>query len=246
MELSVISYNRTTRVNLWKAPHRRRPLKVSLRRECRASRSAGGRGESGLKSLRIRTAGDKERIHQRRLADLSSAPQTPRKRMDGELLLDFLAGIARRYPQRGMVLFLCIGTDRSTGDAFGPLIGSMLKRQGWPHVIGTMEEPCDARMLEGIGERLPQDKVVVAVDACLGKPGSVGFYLGSEGPLRPAQATGAIFPQLGNYSIAGVVNTIGPKPYMTLQTTSLHTVMTMAVEAAERIRQAWERQDHSM
>nr|WP_270165191.1 spore protease YyaC [Paenibacillus sp. SYP-B4298] len=199
-----------------------------------------------MKSVRIRTNGDQERCRQRRLNELKSAPQPLRKRMDGELLLEFLTGIARCYPQRGRILFLCIGTDRSTGDAFGPLIGSMLRRQGWPHVIGTMEEPCDARMLEQIEDRLPQDKVVVAIDACLGKPGSVGMYLAAEGPLRPAQATGAIFPQLGNYSIAGVVNTIGPKPYMTLQTTSLHTVMNMAAETAELVRLAWGRQDHSM
>ncbi|MFC3788827.1 spore protease YyaC [Paenibacillus sp. GCM10012307] len=189
--------------------------------------------------MRISTGNDKARSHQRRLAALRSEPHMVRKRMNEEELLEFLTEVAGRHPRRDEMLFVCIGTDCSTGDAFGPLIGSLLKEQGWLHVIGTMKQPCDANRLAALEEEILPGKIVFAIDACLGKPLSVGSYLAAEGPIRPAQAVGAIWPQVGNYSIAGVVNMIGPKPYMTLQTTSLHTVMQMAATVAELIGKAW-------
>ena len=48
-----------------------------------------------------------------------------------------------RASGRRQVVFLCIGTDRSTGDSLGPLIGSKLAAEvtGDVTVIGTLEHP---------------------------------------------------------------------------------------------------------
>ena len=58
---------------------------------------------------------------------------------------------------RDGVVFLCIGTDRSTGDSLGPLIGYKLKEQKIRRVeiVGTLERPvhCDA-LLFGYLEHL--------------------------------------------------------------------------------------------
>ncbi|MFF2886592.1 spore protease YyaC [Paenibacillus sp. NPDC057967] len=163
---------------------------------------------------------------------------------DAEGLSEFMASIARREPDPDRILFICIGTDRSTGDAFGPLLGSMLKEQGWKHVIGTLEEPCDAHAVESAVCRAAvlqgSDKLtLIAVDACLGKPQSVGGFITREGSLQPGAATGRRLPAVGDYSIAGVVNLNGVKAYGMLQTTSLHLVMGMAKQAARAIREAW-------
>lgn len=156
----------------------------------------------------------------------------------------FLAAIAKREPDPDRVVFICIGSDRSTGDAFGPLLGTMLKEQGWRHVIGTLEEPCDAHAVEAAvnkAERLQESErmTVVAVDACLSKMQSVGGYIAKDGPLQPGAATGRKLPAVGDYSIAGVVNMHGVKAYGMLQTTSLYLVLKMAKAAAEAIRAAW-------
>ncbi|XEC93598.1 spore protease YyaC [Paenibacillus tarimensis] len=164
---------------------------------------------------------------------------TGAKRTDGTGLAQFMAGIAARYPDKDEILFLCIGSDRSTGDAFGPLVGAKLAGQGWRYVIGTLNDPCDAKRLPQAIAGLPPDKTVIAVDACLGRPESVGAYLVADGPLVPAEALGANMPEVGNYSIAGVVNVFGPKPYAALQTTSLHAVMRMADTLAEAVFAAW-------
>ncbi|MFD0673984.1 spore protease YyaC [Cohnella sp. GCM10027633] len=159
------------------------------------------------------------------------------KRVDAAGVADFIRRICR---DRGLdeLTFVCIGTDRSTGDSLGPLVGTMLEERGFPRVIGTMREPCDADRLPLLAERLSADnndgtRTIIAIDACLGRPESVGAYLVSEGPLVPAQSVGRGFPPIGAYSIAAIVNRTGPKPYWTLQTTSLYKVMGMAQEIAD-------------
>ncbi|SFF29528.1 putative sporulation protein YyaC [Paenibacillus catalpae] len=156
-----------------------------------------------------------------------------------ESLQTFLTEVASRHPDRSQIVFVCIGTDRSTGDSFGPLVGSKLEERGWPHVFGTLKRPCDAERFAEALEQSAEHAVVIAVDACLGKPQSVGGYITAEGPLIPGQATGARLSAVGHYSIAGVVNASSHKPYMTLQTTSLYAVMQMAETVAELVDQAW-------
>ncbi|RCW44312.1 putative sporulation protein YyaC [Paenibacillus prosopidis] len=134
---------------------------------------------------------------------------------------------------------MCIGSDRSTGDSFGPLVGTMLQERGWPHVIGTLQKPCDAHAVEHAAAAVSEDSIVIAIDACLGKMKSIGRYIVTAGPLQPGKAIGRRLPAIGHYSIAGVVNANGPKAYWMLQTTSLYLVMQMAKEVAGAIDAAW-------
>lgn len=159
-------------------------------------------------------------------------------RVDRAGLARFAARIAAHHPLSEMT-FLCIGTDRSSGDCLGPWIGTLLAEAGFERVIGTLEHPCDAEKLPDVIALLPEGGTVLAIDACLGRPESVGAYLVSAEPLIPARSIGRPFPPIGSYSIAGIVNAAGPKPYWTLQTTSLYRVMHMAREAAEAIIRAW-------
>ncbi|MNZ84669.1 hypothetical protein D3C78_1034330 [compost metagenome] len=115
----------------------------------------------------------------------------------------------------------------------------MLKELGWTRVMGTLAQPCDAHAVEHAARLLQQDDIVIAIDACLGKPTSVGGFLLSEEALQPGKAIGRRLPPVGQYSIAGVVNSSGPKAYWKLQTTSLYLVLQMAKEAAEAINTAW-------
>lgn len=157
----------------------------------------------------------------------------------GDNLNEFLASVAFLYPDRSRITFLCIGTDRSTGDCFGPLVGTMLEEQGWTQVIGTMKQPCDAYKVAEAANTIMDRDIVIAIDACLGKPQMVGQYRTIEGPLKPGQATGVNLPAVGQFSIAGIVNAISPKPYMTIQTTSLYHVMQMAATVARAVELAW-------
>ncbi|WP_127533555.1 spore protease YyaC [Paenibacillus kobensis] len=166
------------------------------------------------------------------------APQRTKITVDAEGVRNFLAPVAAQLRRGAACAFVCIGTDCSTGDAFGPLVGTALKARGWSRVYGTMEHPLDAVRLSSEGIIVPEDTIVVTIDACLGKADSVGKFAVAEGPLQPGEGVGLQLPPIGDYSIAAVVNQLGPKPYWTLQTTSLHLVMRLADEAAEAIDDA--------
>lgn len=115
-----------------------------------------------------------------------------------------------RASGRRQVVFLCIGTDRSTGDSLGPLIGSRLEAEGIGDavVIGTLEHPVHAvnldRTLEHIEEHYP-DAIIIAVDAAVGRWDHVGLVTLEKGPLRPGLGVRKELAAVGDISITGIV-----------------------------------------
>ncbi len=160
------------------------------------------------------------------------------ERVDAAGLLTFMGRVAALHAKEELT-FLCIGTDRSTGDSLGPWVGTLLEERGFTRIIGTLQNPCDADKFPGIVPSLADRGPIVVVDACLGRSENVGAYLVSNGPLVPAQSVNRGFPAVGAYSIAGVVNAVSLKPYWTLQSTSLYRVMGMAKDIADAISLQW-------
>lgn len=162
-----------------------------------------------------------------------------RKKVKGPELADWLLQIRQSDSGAEKLLFLCIGTDRSTGDSLGPLVGTMLEEAGYPHIVGTLQYPLDAsNMTERLAE-IPQGLKVMAIDACLGQPASVSCFQVSNQPMEPGKSMGKQLPAVGDYSIAGIVNVDGGQKYSTLQSTSLYRVMTMAKQIAAAIQAAF-------
>ncbi|GIP24394.1 spore protease YyaC [Paenibacillus sp. J22TS3] len=153
------------------------------------------------------------------------------KWVDAAELTPFFRDIRRRHLLESLT-FLCIGTDCSSGDALGPLVGTRLLYLGFPNVIGTLAHPCDSSNFAERVRQIPEGHSVIAIDACLGTPSSVGRYILGAGPLTPAGSVGGGLAAAGDYSIAAVVNIRGLKPYSSLQMTSLHRVMNMVDEIA--------------
>jgi len=141
------------------------------------------------------------------------------------------------------VAFLCIGTDRSTGDALGPLVGSALAAAGFERVVGTLAAPCDAHTLPMRVAELAAgragDEAVIAIDAALGRPESIGKFQVTTVPMLPGASLGRNLPPVGEYGIAGIVNASGSKTYAILQNTSLYRVMTMADTIVGAIRETF-------
>ena len=135
--------------------------------------------------------------------------------------------------QKENVLFLFIGTDRSTGDSLGPLIGHQLYRKGLRHitVVGTLEYPVHAMNLEDtlylVRERYP-DHLVVAVDASVGKTCHVGCVTLGRGALRPGLGVSKNLQAVGDLFITGVVSGGSSRDPMMLQSIRLGMVMHMA------------------
>jgi putative sporulation protein YyaC len=134
----------------------------------------------------------------------------------------------------------CIGTDRSTGDSLGPLVGSRLSKYEGSDtaVFGTLDEPVHAmnlsEKLEFIHE-LYNDPYIIAVDASLGQTSSIGCIQVASGPLKPGSGVNKQLPSVGDMHMTGIVNVSGFMEYFVLQNTRLSLVMHMADVIADAI-----------
>ncbi|WP_440897382.1 spore protease YyaC [Amphibacillus sp. Q70] len=137
------------------------------------------------------------------------------------------------------IVIVCVGSDRSTGDALGPITGSLLtkRKQSNYSVYGTLKNPVHAlnlkKQLRQIKQQHP-NAFVIAIDACLGKASSIGHIKASIGALKPGLALKKELPEVGHLHLTGIVNATSPVDFLTLQNTRLHIV----IEQAEIISRA--------
>ncbi|MDD5900142.1 MAG: spore protease YyaC [Lachnospiraceae bacterium] len=138
-----------------------------------------------------------------------------------------------RFMPDQTLIFLCIGSDRATGDSLGPLIGHKLAQHPNRNymVYGTLEEPVHAKNLAAVVEKIHsrhKNPYIIAIDASLGKPTHIGYYTLGIGSLKPGAGVGKELIAVGDVFITGIVNLSGLLDRMLLQTTRLHTVMSLA------------------
>lgn len=184
----------------------------------------------------------------------SSRPREQRVHMEdpvavsciAQTLNHFFAGLRRSGPSP---VVLCIGTDRSTGDALGPLVGTLLVEHGFPaeRVFGTLADPVHASNLEPILRRVQRPErcgAVLAVDACLGKQEMVGMIAVGRGSLRPGAGVNKSLPEAGDVYVTGTVNVGGFMEYFVLQNTRLGLVMRMARTIADGIYRSFASEAH--
>lgn len=126
------------------------------------------------------------------------------------------------------LVFLCIGTDCSSGDSLGPLTGTLLQEAGFRSVIGTLQRPCDAETWDDCVAEIAPGSAVVAIDACLGRTASIGMFQIGNRPLEARRSLGLPLAPLGDYCIAAIVSGISGNPYRVLQMAPLGRVLAMA------------------
>ncbi len=131
------------------------------------------------------------------------------------------------------IVFLCIGTDRSTGDCLGPLVGEKLRFLERDNLAfyGNLESPVHAKNLCETITKIYSDysnPFIIAIDACLGSLQNVGKVFIENKPLLPGSAMNKDLPEVGDMSITGIVNISGALDFMVLQNTRLYTVMKLA------------------
>jgi putative sporulation protein YyaC len=136
-------------------------------------------------------------------------------------------------PWQRDVIVLCIGTDRSTGDSLGPLVGTRLKQLNYSgfDVFGTLEQPVHAVNLVSVMDDINakyHNPIIIAVDACLGKADRVGFINVKPGVLYPGTALQKSLPAVGDLHISGIVNVGGFLEHLVLQNTRLNLVFRMS------------------
>lgn len=138
------------------------------------------------------------------------------------------------------MVFLCIGSDRMTGDCLGPYVGHQLSRyetQGI-YVYGTLAHPVHALNLQKVTAFIAAnhpEALVIAIDASLGSKKHLGYVTIGNGALYPGAGVQKELPPVGDIHITGIVNIAGILEQLTLQTTRLSTVISLADTITEGI-----------
>jgi len=150
-------------------------------------------------------------------------------------ILDHLPNFSTRP-----IVFVCIGTDRSTGDSLGPLIGTLLEEKEIApyHVYGTLDDPIHAVNMDAKLAEIKEkhfNPFIIGIDACLGRLKSVGSIQVGNGPVKPGAGVNKELPEVGNMHITGIVNVSGFMEFFVLQNTRLNLVLKMAKTIANGI-----------
>lgn len=110
------------------------------------------------------------------------------------------------------IIFLCIGTQRLTGDAFGPLVGNrlttLLRDANRLNVIGTLENTVSLCNINQVMENIRStyaNPFIIAIDAALSTPSNIGNILVTDGGMTLGSSLNRQGVIVGDMSIRGVV-----------------------------------------
>ena len=142
------------------------------------------------------------------------------------------------------LIFLCIGTDRVTGDSFGPLVGYKLKNLFYGEnnieIIGDLEHIVNAinitRILENI-KKTYETPFIIAIDAAVSNKIEIGKIVVSNSKINIAGCMKRKI-YVGDLSIKGIVSKDlydRQNNFKLLQNVPLNTIMNMADCVAQGI-----------
>lgn len=138
-------------------------------------------------------------------------------------------------------VILCIGTDKVSGDALGPTVGTLLTEcfRVPFFVYGTLDRPVTALNLSLAMQFISSrhaGQPVIAVDCALGSPDEVGSIRVVDGPIRAGAGVGKSLPSVGDISVTAVV--AAKSEAHLLSSIPQSKVISLAIKAAALIAKA--------
>lgn len=129
-------------------------------------------------------------------------------------------------------IIVCIGTDKCIPDSLGPLVGTFLKNNNFQiPVYGTLDSPIHALNIDSeilkIKSKHP-NTTIIGIDACLGDKNSIGEIHIRDFPINPGKGVGKTLPQVGDFSIIGIVDSSDNANFFNMKSIRLNTIYNMA------------------
>lgn len=144
------------------------------------------------------------------------------------------------------IVLICIGTDKVIGDAYGPLLGTLLTDGNFrgAKVYGTLEDPIHALNLENklfeIMNEHPE-AYIIGIDACLGDVKRVGEVSCSFDSINPGKGVGKDLPSVGQAKIVGITGRyLDAHELFTSRNVRLGFIYNMAKSTAEMLFDIYE------
>lgn len=136
-------------------------------------------------------------------------------------------------------IFLCVGSDKITGDAFGPLVGDRLQKllknsYNNIQILGTLEKPISGINLNKEVEKIYstyKNPCIIAIDAALSNKENIGKIVVTDSKMKFGKGTNKKMIEVGDISIKGIVARDYKNSrynFKELQNTSLNIVIKLA------------------
>ena len=164
----------------------------------------------------------------------------PKTELYDKFVKDFAYKLKKQVSENeyDKIIFFCIGTDRVTGDSFGPIVGYKLKYLFKDieevEIYGHLEENICANNANDIIKQI-QSKYdrpfVIAIDSAISKKENIGKIVVENNGMYLGKALNKKINYVGDLSIKGIVSQNVNVPqynFKLLQNTSLSLVMNMA------------------
>lgn len=110
------------------------------------------------------------------------------------------------------IIFLCIGAQRLTGDAFGALVGTrltnLLRNARKLNVIGTLDNTVSLCNINCVLENIRNNYTnpfIIAIDAALSITDNIGKIFVAEGGVKLGSSLNRQSITIGDMSIRGIV-----------------------------------------
>lgn len=126
--------------------------------------------------------------------------------------------ISQYLPPPSECVYMCIGTEHILSDSLGPRVGMMLMEQTKKPLFvygytGSNINAVNLLTAYQLIKLIHPDKKVVVIDAAVGDTTEVGSVQILEGGMLPGAATNKNLPNIGDYSILGIVAMKGLKDF---------------------------------
>lgn len=143
----------------------------------------------------------------------------------------------KQYKNSYEIVFLCVGTDRITGDCLGPIVGTKLTKflknsnLSYIDVYGNLEENLSYQNIEKKLEKINTNACIVVIDAALSKKENIGKIFVTSKKTILGKGLNKTKIELGDISIKVVVEKDSKIPnhnFKILQNTSLNKVINLS------------------
>lgn len=163
-----------------------------------------------------------------------------RKEIYTKFVNDFEKVICKRSLNQkySSIVFLCIGTDRITGDSFGPLVGHNLRRiygnREPINIVGDLECTVQSNNIEEKYNHIMntyKKPFIISVDSALSSEENIGKIIVEDTGIEIGSGLRKNKIIIGDMSIKGIVakNMNNPRcNFNMLQNTHLGLIMTMS------------------
>lgn len=150
----------------------------------------------------------------------------------------------KKQKEYSEVTFLCVGTDRITGDCLGPLVGTklieLLKEYNYSNIniYGSLSQNLSYENIGEIIKNINKKSIIIVIDAALSKKENIGkiFVQKSKTVLGKSLEKNKI--EIGDISIKSVVAKdykVAKCNFKVLQNISLNAVNMQATIVSEGI-----------